>query len=318
MKPRLRTALALGLVVAAGAAAFALRPRPQLVVAVDQAFAAIRPGLVELAGRDNLFGNRIALVVVPVDGSAPALLRELETRRLKPAAIAASPLLARALVEGAARNGSAPPAPVLALEWEPPEDSSARPTASIISDPIPAARRLGASMGAFVSRLRSGSADLGPASPSAQGAAIFEDGEAGNSAEREAFVAAWTAAAGFAPLVLDLDPASPDNDSPLRGLFSSDLRTLFIDEGADGPAALDLADGRVAVEAIASGAAQAIERAWPNVAFVLSPDDRAILRLLRSPRAFSLRGALSIPSTIEAGPAARSRSGFTLMAETGP
>ncbi len=346
---RRRLAIGFGLLALAGLgiAAFVYRPRTEIVVAIDAAFAAIRPGLVARCGTFDPFGNRLTLILVPVDNAPSTLLRELQTRKLHPRVIAASPLLARALVEGAARNNSAPPAPVIALEWAPgaapssfsPAGSTqplapsgapplpppplqqggaaaapAFPTASILSDPLPAARRLGTLLGSIVADLRKGSPRLGPASTSATGAIVWEAGPGRPDSERTAFEESWTAAAGLDPLELNLAQNDPNADSLLRGLFSNDIRALFVDAGDLTPAALNQADGKITVVAFASGAATDAAKAWPQAALALEPDEAAIVAILRSNRATRLHGELAVASVVKLLPGATKLHDFDMSA----
>lgn len=346
---RRRLAITFGCLALAGVGvlAFVYRPRTEIVVAIDTAFAAIRPGLVARCRTFDPFGNRLTLILVPVDNAPSTLLSELQTRKLHPRAIAASPLVARALVEGAARNNSAPPAPVIALEWSPqaatssmaPDGSApplapsgatpppsaplqrgdassslAFPTASILSDPLPAARRLGTLLGSIVADLRRGTPLLGPASPSATGAIVWEGGPDRPDAERKAFEESWTAAAGLNPLELTLAQGDPNADSLLRGLFSNDIRALFVDAGALTPTALNQADGKVTVVAFASGAATDAAQAWPHAALALEPDEAAIVALLRSERATRLHGELAVASIVKLLPGATKLHDFDMAA----
>lgn len=293
-----RTAVILVVLLALGGigAGFVYRPRPLLVVALDSAFAALRPQLVDEISRPELFGNRLELLVLPVDSAAQTLLRDLERKKLRPAAIAASPLVARALVEGAARNGSTPPEPVIGLEWDATPDQSLRPSAALLTDPLPAARRLGTTLGSLLSKAKAGES---ASSSSAEGAMIWEAGPGRPEAEKEAFIETFTASAGFPPLVLELAPDSADADTLLRGLFAKDIRAAFIDAGSFGPAALDLAEHNVSAIAYASGAPEETARAWPSTTYLVAPDDRAFADFLRSARSLVLRGDMGIPALVE-------------------
>jgi len=304
----------LAAILGAAGAGFALRPRAEIVVAIDAAFAAMRPDLVAGLKSPNLFGNRLDLLLLPVDGAPGELLRELDARKLRPMAIAASPLVARALVEGAARNGAKPPAPVIALEWAPPPDSAARPTASLLSDPVPAARKLGSLLGSIVADMRRGTPRLGPASPSAQGALVWEPGPNRPDSMRDAFEEGWIKAAGSEPLVLNLSPGDLEADSLLRNLFGSDIRTLFVDAGDLEPDALDISDGKAEIVAFAADAPGDAARAWPSSSLVLEPDDAAFAALLRSRRAFSIDGVIALPSILKTLPGAGALRGIDLEA----
>ncbi|MDA8411356.1 MAG: hypothetical protein M0001_13335 [Treponema sp.] len=312
-------------VAALGALAFVNRPRTEIVVAMDQAFEAMRPGLVARFRAFDPLGNRLTYLSLPVDNAPSTLLHELEKRRLRPQAIVASPLVARALVEGAARNNAQPPAPVIALEWSAGSGQNSpglpapigpipSPTASILSDPVPAARRLGRALGSVIADLRRGSPRLGAPTASAVGAIIWESGPERPEAERRALEETWTAAAGDPPLELVLQPNDPNSDSQLRDLFSKDIRALFVDAGSYGPEALDQADGKITIIAAASGAARAASDAWPHAALALEPDEAAIVALIRSKRATGLRGDIAIASIVRILPGAAKLRDFDIAA----
>lgn len=289
--------LALALLAALGLGFF-LRPRPLLVVALDRAFEATRPGLVAELERPRLLGNRLLLLELPVEGAAPELLRELAERKLSPRALAASPLVARTLVEGAARNGAELPAPLIALEWVPPPGQAPRGLLSLRSDPRPGARRLGGLLASLLLDLRRGSKNLGPASPSAQAAFVWEGGPGADEGEKEAFLQSWTAKAGEGPLELDLDPGAPTADADLRSLFSADIRLLFVEAGDLAPAVLDLAEGKVSLTAVGTQAPRELAAAWPFVALSLAPDEAAFASLLRDPGILGREGERLLPSRL--------------------
>ncbi|HUX36642.1 MAG TPA: hypothetical protein VMV44_01950 [Rectinemataceae bacterium] len=295
--------------------AFVYRPRAEIVVAIDSAFAAIRPGLVAKAAERHVLGNRLDLILVPEDKAVPTLLQALATKKLHPRAIAASPLVARALVEGAARNNAQPPAPVISLDWSPaPEGGAASPAASILSDPLPGARKLGSILARAVALVARGSSAASPVSPPAEGGLVWESGPARSDTEREAFAEGWTAEAGSPPFALDLQPGQANSDGLLRQTFAMDLRAVFIDAGDFTPMALDLAAGKVGIIAFASGAADEVARAWPSASLALVPDDAAFAAFLRSPACLALKGRHGIPSVIRILPAAAALPGIDLGA----
>ncbi len=295
--------------------AFVFRPRAEVVVAIDGAFAAIRPGLVAKIAEKEVLGNRLDLLLVPVDNAVPVLLRALETKRLRPRLIVASPLVARALVEGAARNNAKPPAPVVALEWAPaPGSSGPSPAASLLSDPLPAASKLGALLARAVDSLDRGKSSGAAASPPALGGLVWEAGPSRPQGEREAFLEAWASVKGSEPLVLDLQPGLTNSDGLLRQAFAKDLGAVFIEAGADTPLALDLAEGSVRIIAFASGAADDAAKAWPSASLALVPDDAAFSALIRSPACLGLEGRRDIASIIKILPAASSLPGIDLGA----
>ncbi|MEI6876100.1 MAG: hypothetical protein WCL50_13330, partial [Spirochaetota bacterium] len=217
-------------------AIFALLPQPEILVAFDAAFAASRPELVEEISRVALIDRRLVYLVFPIDVGPSRLVELLGKRRSYPRVIAVSPILARALVEGAARNGAAPPGRLVVIEG-----SEKNPDlASLQSDPLPAYRRAGELIGGILADYRNGSAWSGDPAPAATAALFFSPGAGRPEAAKEAFSAGWTLKASF-PLKIEEIPegaSEAEAASRLRILVEGDLKAILMAVGGSGLGAL--------------------------------------------------------------------------------
>ncbi|MEI6388644.1 MAG: hypothetical protein WCQ50_18670, partial [Spirochaetota bacterium] len=137
--------------------AFVFWPRSEVLVAFDPAFIAVRPDLVEAMKAPTLFGNRFVWLDLPMENAPSKVLEALGKRRRPPKAIVASPLVARGLVEGAARNGARAPGPLVALEWKSVTAAFEGPALTITSNPVPAYRLVGQLFGGLLDDYRRGS-----------------------------------------------------------------------------------------------------------------------------------------------------------------
>jgi hypothetical protein len=294
------------------------RPRP--IVALDEAFAAARPGLAALLQDDGSwdagpFGRLGKPLVLPVSlGESPAKALDAANAELKrggsATAIVASPLVAKALVEGGSWSGD----PLLLVpEWR----GGALPgLRSIGSDPLPAYRAAGSAAGAYIASL-AGSGG----SPSC--GILYSEAPTRPRAALAAFEEAYALASKGGPLqVRELEEeesppeatgsaphASADGgaEAAVAELLGADLRLLFVALGRDAGAAIRAA----ARPGLAIGADFPYPEAPPSLAFKIAPDEaataKAIVSELRG-RSLGSAGASSeaIPALLVAGAQASS------------
>ena len=319
-----RPAPAAALFAAAALAASVLFPscsghaRP--IFALDEAFAAARPGLA--AGLDKgrhlglgplgLFGAALVIPVALTDGAGKALDAAMaESKRSgKSCALFTSPLIAKAIIAAGAWSGDPP---LFVPEWH----SAAVPSAALpglwsaTTDPIPAYRQAGSAAGSFVASLSKGGG-----SPSC--GLLFAEAPSRPRAAMAAFAAAYAEASEGRPLyVRELggskeeggaqgkSPQAPEGaaaETAVAELLGSDIRVLFVALGPDSSAAIRAA----ARPGLAGGADFPYPAAPPSLAFMIVPDDSGLVRALFSEYRAQLAGARggdarSIPSLLVAG-----------------
>ena len=310
--------------MAAGAAAVILlascsaRTRP--IVALDEAFAETRPGLSALLQDDRTwgFGPFDGLgkpVVVPIaltesPGMALDAANAERKRRGIGTAIVASPLVAKAIVEGGYWSGDPP---LVVPEWR---GSPVQGLRSVATDPIPAYRAAGWAAGAFIAALARGGG-----SPSC--GLVFSEAPARPRAALAAFAEAYSEASeGGSIQVRELEKDEATSEAPgtaprpsaggkaeaaVAELLGSDMRILFVALGRDAEAAIRAA----AKPDLAVGADFPYPEAPPSLAFRIVPDDsamqKAVVLELRAPRGGSYGAApKAIPALLVAGAGASS------------
>lgn len=250
-------------------------PRRELIIALDAAYAATRPGFAASLAALRPRGVRLRYLELPLsDGPSTlaALLREEKTPAL---ALAASPLIVRALLEGEERQGGGDSvsllngAPLVALEWPLASDSA---LIVLESDPLPAYRAAGLSLGAQVAALRA-AGETG-----AEGAIIWREGRGRSAAAFGAFVDSFTEAAGFPPLTQLLEPSDEENaaERAVRSLLELDLRALLVAAGTGSAQALRSAAGPDR----SIGVVSSDSSYGPEVAFRIEADDEALAQAL--------------------------------------
>jgi hypothetical protein len=278
--------------------------RAQAVVALDEAFSAARPGLAErLEGLDPLGWGVKGLLSPPLvsrvalnEGGGKALDAAIaeEKKRGGPVALLASPLLAKAIVQGGTWSGDPP---LVVPEWSGPELpglSTAR------TDPLPAYRTAGAAAGAFIAEL----ARLG-GEPSC--GILFSEAPSRPRAALSAFAEAYAEASEGRQLhVRELAEAGPElAEAATKELLGSDIRVLFVALGPSAGAAL-----RAATRPGLALGADFYPPEWPpSLAFRIHPDEKALALALEA-EARDLRGAEKghsrlVPALVTAGAAAR-------------
>jgi hypothetical protein len=299
MNPALLLAAAtLGLASCSGGGGY------RAVVAVDEAFVAAYPSLaLELRkprAFEGILGAAFGAATRPItislsQGASIALdaVRAAGARSSRPVALVASPLVASALLGGGSWKGEPP---LLVPEWRgAPEPGML--TAS--TDPVPAYRRAGAALGAYVAALaREGGAPVC--------GILFSEGSARPRAALEAFAAAYYGSSGSAGLLVrELAAASGDADAvpeqagsasapdgvrpppqvstaPLgpeeavKEMLGSDIRALFIALGPDTALAVRAASR----PGLAVGADYPDTDGLKALTFMITPDSKALVEAI--------------------------------------
>jgi hypothetical protein len=304
------------ILAAAGAAAVILaascaaQARP--VVALDEAFVSMRPGLAALLQEGGspyrfplgILGgsplDRPLVVPIALAESAGAALDAANAERRRSgrgSSLVASPLVAKALVEGGAWSGDPP---LIVPEWRGAPVPGLR---SVTTDPEPAYRAAGQAAGAFIAALSriGGSPSCGvvfseaPTRPRAALAA-FAEAYAENSEGRPLHVRELGGAGAASEGAGTASPSSAGGkeESAVAELLSADIRVLFVALGPEAGAAIRAA----ARPGLAVGADFPYPEAPPSLAFRIIPNDPAMRRALDS--------ELSAPNGPARGDAAQS------------
>ena len=244
-------------------------PQLHLTVAMDEAFAAARPGLTNELERLRPAGFTRRNVRVGLDES-PAKAFEYVDRRAgarRTDILIASPFLASTL------QGRLGAIPIIALEWE----AQPAPGLSLImTDPLPAYRAAGRAAGAYIAAIRGKSGG----NPSC--GVVYSSSPSRPRAALEAFAAAYEASSGAAPLLVRALPppsstegsADADAQAAVGELLGSDMRLLFVAAGRATPAAIKAA----AAPDIAVGADILEPQPLPQLSFMIVSDDAALAR----------------------------------------
>ena len=277
-------------------------------MAFDPAFVAIRPDLVEALKAPTLFGNRFVWLKLPMENAPSKVLESLGTRKRQPDAIVASPLVARGLVEGAARNGARPPGPLVALEWKAQASASGGVALTISSDPLPAYRLVGQLFGGLLDDYRRGSTWSGSPAPAATAALVFLSGPSRPQEALEAFTAGFSSATSFPPAVEVVGDEEFGSGSPnvIRRLLAGDLKAILLATGPSTSEGLLLLKEPGKVIGFASYQVKAAAATWPAASFVIHHDDAAIAAALRRPIKAGGQVLLEIPWRLDLLPGADS------------
>jgi hypothetical protein len=286
------------------------------VVALDEAFVAAYPSLSVALAKPTAFkgpleaalGKPTAILKISMSqGAGPALdaVRAAESGGSRPAALVASPLVAAALLGGGVWKGSPP---LLVPEWRG-KPASGMLTAS--TDPVPAYRRAGAALGAYIEALageggspvcgilfqqgpsRPRSALLAFAEAFAQtsngtrllvreltadsGDAAAPPAQAGAApapAEDTAPAAAPSPAEAPSPVEAQAKPLGPE--AAVKEMLESDLRALFVAIGPESIAAIRAATR----PGMALGADYPGPDGLKVLSFRIAPDSEAIVEAL--------------------------------------
>lgn len=257
---------------------------PRAFVGLDEAFAAARPGLAQALkrGSGGLFRARYA--VVPLEEGPQGLLERASRSGSK--VLVTSPLFAEALSSSGWRGR------IVAAEWRGPLPAGLWAAST---DAAAGFRRAGRAAGSYLRALRAAQGG------EAEGALLFLPSPDRPAEARDAFVAAFSAAAGFPPLVREVsDEASAR--AGLEELLGSDLGLLFLASGSLGPSLAAMADR----PSLAIGIAANDEAAYPLAAFGLYPDEEGLAQALRGLEAAPPSGAslVLVPPSLAAGPSA--------------
>jgi hypothetical protein len=297
-------------------------------VALDEAFAATRPELAALLQEGGgpgigLFARHGPPIVRPLAlGASPGAALDAAVAESKragaEAALVASPLVAKALLEGGSWSGKPP---ILSPEWR----GAARPGLSAYAtDPVPAYGAAGAAAGAYVAAL-AGSGG----SPSC--GILFSEAPARPREALEAFARAYAESSEDMPLrIRELgqeaaaaasaavaDPAASadrDAEAAVAELLGTDLRLVFIAIGEGSGAAIKAA----ARPGLAIGADAPYPEASPLLAFRVVPNEQGIRAAIDAGLA-ELRGggearSGSVPALLVAeSPAGSIKAGQTTL-----
>ena len=310
-------------------------PRAKAVIALDEAFAAARPGLAARLEEKSLFDpgpagflDRPLIIPVALTESAgkayDAAIAEERNKRI-PCVLVASPLIAKAILANGAWTGDPP---LLVPEWR----GKAEPGLwTVDTDLEPAYRAAGAAAGAFVAALseEGGSPSCG---------VIFSESPSRTREALDSFSAAYSEASKGRPLIVRdlggeddenaIDPSSSSQKSETRStaadarsavadLLGSDIRVLFIALGSISRVAIEAAER----PGLAIGADFAAPETPAPLAFRIFPNDIALAEAMaREYRILSVEergsnpsiegssgggGSKNVPARLEPGPSAR-------------
>jgi hypothetical protein len=309
--------------------------RAKAIVALDEAFAAARPGLAARLEEKSLFGSgpagfldRPLIIPVALTESAgkayDAAIAEEKSKKI-PCVLVASPLIAKAILANGAWTGDPP---LIVPEWR----GQGEPglwTAN--TDLRPAYRAAGAAAGAFVAALseEGGSPSCG---------VIFSESPSRSRGALDSFSVAYSEISKGRPLLVrDLGeeedesaigsstssqksekPSSAvDARSAVADLLGSDIRVLFIALGSTSGVAIEAAER----PGLAIGADFAAPETPDALAFRIFPNDIALAEAIASEfgmlsagerrsnasieRSAGGGGAKTVPAILEPGPSAR-------------
>jgi hypothetical protein len=274
------------------------------VVAVDEAFAVAYPSLAAELERPTAFEGIIgaALGAQPKpttislsQGAALALdaVRAVSARSHRPVALVASPLVASALLGGGSWRGEPP---LLVPEWR------GKPAPGMLTastDPLPAYRKAGAALGAYIAALaREGGApvcgilySVGASRPrdaiEAFAAAYYEASDNAGLLVRELAGASGDAVPAPEPAGSSTSSdsarsspqgsaAPPGPEEAVREMLGSDIRALFIALGPDTAVAARAASR----PGLAVGADYPEQGGLKTLAFRVEPDSKALVEAI--------------------------------------
>ncbi|MGA2546860.1 MAG: hypothetical protein ABSF43_09955 [Rectinemataceae bacterium] len=313
MRPQTLPAKVLALAVALLFAACAQGSGPpRVVVALDEAFEASRPVLALYLASPSVFGKGPAGLLGPplvvhvtmTEGAGKAMDAALKEKKRsgEPIVLVASPLIAKAIINGGTWSGDPP---LLVPEWRGAR-SNGLWTAS--TDPLPAYGAAGKAAGAFIASLPK---DGGLPSCGV----IFSEAPSRPRSALTAFAAAYSKASMGRPLYIR-ELGERSSEAAVKELLGSDMRVLFFASGPDSGAAIRSA----ARPGLAIGADFPAPESPKSLSFRILPDDGALARALDQERRalrFDSRGAAgegsgkrtsgskTVPALLVPGPAAR-------------
>ena len=292
---------------------------PRVVVALDEAFAAARPTLASKLESRLQFGNgpaglfhpAIIVHVAMTEGAGKALDTALAEKKRsgKQVVLVASPLIAKAIINGGAWSGDPP---LLVPEW-PGKETPGLWTVS--TDPLPAYNAAGAAAGAYIAALakEGGVPSCG---------VLFSEAPSRPRAALTAFTSAFTEASGAKSLSIrelvgqkDKKPlpvsATSAAEAAVKELLGTDIRLLFLALGAESGATIRSA----ARSGLVLGADLSVPESPPSLAFIIHPDDTGLARALdqvRRTASFGGKGtgpggSRTVPALLIPGPATQER-----------
>ena len=292
---------------------------PRAVVALDEAFSAARPTLASKLesrfqfgdGPAGIFHPAIIVHVAMTEGAGKALDAALAEKKRsgKQVVLVASPLIAKAVINGGAWSGDPP---LLVPEW-PGKESPGLWTVS--TDPLSAYNAAGAAAGAYIAALakEGGVPSCG---------VLFSEAPSRPRAALVAFTSAYAESSGNKTLLLRelggpkdkktmSGSATSAAEAAVKELLGSDIRVLFIALGAESGATIRSA----ARSGLVLGADFSDLDPPASLAFRIHPDDIGVAGALDQVRrtvSFSghgmgTGGSRMVPALLIPGPAAQER-----------
>jgi hypothetical protein len=275
-----------------------------VLVAIDEAFGAARPGLSEAFSGPWPGGPGPLRLFLGLNEAPGRVLSEIERAAAagkRPKAVIASPYIAAGLCDETGPIRSLGSTGLVALEWP-------RPPLPGLSyaktDPRPAYAAAGRAAGAFIAALGEAGGKLGCG-------VVYLESPSRPQEALDAFSSSFVEASRGAPLLVrriegqdgkrEEADLNAEANSAVKEILSSDVRVIFVAAGSASPAALVAASR----PGIAVGADLPGRALLPGLSFRIRPDDEALaaaaLRIARdsgSGRALHLE----VPSILEAGP----------------
>jgi hypothetical protein len=285
--------------------------QPKVVVALDEAFEAARPVLalkltsppVFGEGPAGIFGPPLVVHVTMTEGAGKALDAALNEKKRsgKPTVLVASPLIAKAIINGGTWSGDPP---LLVPEWR---GTISAGLWTAVTDPLPAYGAAGTAAGAYIASL---SKDDGLPSCGV----IFSEAASRPRSALTAFATAYSKASMGRPLHIR-ELGERGSEAAVKEFLGFDIRVLFFALGPDSGAAIRSA----ARPGLAIGADFPAPESPKSLSFRILPDDGALARALDQERRalrFDSRGAAgegsgkwtsgskTVPALLVPGPAA--------------
>lgn len=256
---------------------------PRVILGLDDGFVASRPTLADRLeaaqplgeGPMGLFAGPLFVPVSLRESPGKALEAALaeQKRTKKPVILVASPLIAKAIVDGGSWSGSPR---IIVPEWHRAEGPELPGLTIVVTDPLPAYEGAGSASGAFIAALAK------------QGGApacgiLFSESSARPRAALDAFAAAYSASSGGGTLLVRELAEGAENgavETAVDELLGSDLRLLFIALGPSSGAAIR----KAARPGLAIGLDSSAPETLPALAFRVRPDEAALVKTVSEKR----------------------------------
>ncbi len=292
---------------------------PRVVVALDEAFTAARPTLASKLENRFQFGDgpagllhpAIIVHVAMTEGPGKALDAALAEKKRsgKQQVLVASPLIAKAIINGGAWSGDPP---LLVPEWFGKESPGLW---TVSTDPLPAYEAAGAAAGAYIAALakEGGVPSCG---------VLFSEAPSRPRSALTAFTSAYAESSGNKPLYLRELGGQNDKkalpvqatsaaEAAVKELLGSDIRLLFLALGAESGATIRSA----ARSGLVLGSDFPVPESPQTLTFLIHPDDIGLAQALDQVRrtiSFAGKGmgpdrSRMVPALLIPGPAAQER-----------